>query len=148
MLLHTILSGHLYSTFIRLCAGVAKEYFGKPCVLAQLLGYLYIRLCTVQIRRVLQLVCLFRHRICPPLICITQAVHTDSTCEINVLLSFRIFRDRSTSLCQSDRKTLVCICNIFTVFVLNVNRVHVTSPFNPAISSITRPHIPRNDTFV
>ena len=98
VLVKAVLSSQLDDALVGFAAAVGEEHGGHAGALAQLFGYLGVRLGVEQVGGVLKLLCLLADRLHPGGVAVAQAGDTDAAGEIGVDLSLQAVQGRALAV--------------------------------------------------
>ena len=123
-MVHAVLAGGLDGTLVGFGTGVAEENFAHAGALAQLFRQLAAGRSIVEVRGVLQFVCLLGHGFCPSKVAVAKAVHPDAAGEVQILLSLGALGVQPVAFFQHNGVAVIGVQDVLVVPLDDFFRIH------------------------
>ena len=124
VMVYAVLAGGLDSALVGFSTGVTEEHLTHAGALAQLFGKLAAGCSVVQVRGVLQFVCLLGHSLCPCKVAVAKAVHPDAAGEVQILLSLGALGVQPVAFFQHDGAAVIGVQDVLVVPLDDFFRIH------------------------
>ena len=121
-----VFSCDLNRALVCFCARITQEHFFHTRQFAQFFCHIRLQRRVIQVRNMLQSSRLFRHRLCPSLIAVSQAIHADTAGKVNILSALCILCDSTLTADKRRIKPSVSVHHIPLLITFDLFKFHLT----------------------